>query len=197
MDLPLRYPAGVMSKLISRHRFTVHDYERMEDAGILRAEDRVELIYGEIVKMSPIGEPHNAAIDRANRTFVLALREMAIVRVQGSVRLDLHSAPHPDVVILKPRDDFYVKGGAKASDVLLIVEMADTSLKYDRKVKTRLNAEMGIPEYWVADLNGECIWVYSSPEAKGYKLVQQFRRGQILTPQLLPECSIPVDSLLA
>src|SRR6185369_16725956 len=101
-----------MSKLIKRRLFTVDDYHRMGDAGILRAEDRVELIYGEIVSMSPIGNPHNAAVDRANRAFVYATGDTAIVRVQGSVRLDLYSEPQQDIVILKPKADFYAKDGA-------------------------------------------------------------------------------------
>jgi Uma2 family endonuclease len=185
-----------MSKLIKRKLFTVHDYHRMGDAGILRAEDRVELIYGEIVAMSPIGNPHNAAVDRATRAFVHATGDNAIVRVQGSVRLNLYNEPEPDVVLLKPQEDFYAKSGAGPADVLLIVEMADSSLKYDRKVKARLYADMGIAEYWVADLNARCIFAYSDRQSKSYRLIQQFRPGDIIAPELLPECKIPVDSLL-
>jgi Uma2 family endonuclease len=185
-----------MSKLIERRRFTVHDYHRMGDAGILRREDRVELIRGEVVKMSPIGNPHNASIDRANRAFVNATGENAIVRVQGSVRLSLYDEPQPDVVLLKPRDDFYAEGGAHAADVLLIVEMADSSLRYDQKVKAALYDEMAIPEYWIADLKGENILVYSDPHEASYRLVRQYRRGEFIEPELLPNCRIPVDSLL-
>ena len=185
-----------MSKLITRRLFTVDDYHRMGDAGILRTEDRVELIYGEIVKMSPIGNPHNAAVDRANRAFIYATGDKAIVRVQGSVRLNLYSEPQPDIVILKPKDDFYAKHGAGPSDVMLIVEMADSSLKYDRRVKARLYADMGIPEYWVADLNGGCIFAYSDRQEKSYRLVRQFRKGEVIAPEQLPECTIAVENLL-
>lgn len=185
-----------MSKLIKRRLFTVHDYHRMGDTGILRAEDRVELIYGEIVSMSPTGNPHNAAVDRANRAFVYAAGDKAIVRVQGSVRLNLYNEPEPDLVLLKPKEDFYAKSGACPADVMLIIEMADSSLRYDRKVKARLYADMGIPEYWVADLNARCVFAYSDRQAKSYRLVRQFRPGDVIAPELLPDCKIPVESLL-
>lgn len=192
----LHYPERAMSTLIKRRLFTVHDYHRMGEAGILQEDDRVELIYGEIVTMSPIGNPHNAAVDRATRALVLAAGERAIVRIQGSVRLNLYNEPQPDVVLLKPRDDFYAKDGAEPADILLIVEMADSSLKYDRRLKARLYAEMGVAEYWVADLNGECVFVYSDCREKSYRLIRQFRKGEILAPELLPECRIAVENLL-
>src|SRR5262249_1133528 len=156
-----------------RRRFTVDDYHRMGEAGILVAEDRVELIYGEIIAMSPIGNPHNAAVDRATRTLVRAVGDDAIVRVQGSGRLDNYDEPQPDIGLLKAGDDFYGKGGASPSDVILIIEMADSSLRFDRKVKTRLYAETGIPEYWVADLNGGCIFAYSERRERSYRVVRQ------------------------
>ena len=168
----------------------------MGDAGILLEDDRVELIYGEIIAMSPIGNPHNAAVDRANRALVLAAGEKAIVRVQGSVRLNLYNEPQPDIVLLKYQDDFYAKDGAGPSDILLIVEMADSSLRYDRKLKAKLYADMGIHEYWIADLNGGCIYAHSDRHQKTYRLVQQFRKGDVISPELLPECRIAVDNLL-
>ena len=185
-----------MSKIIKRRLFTVHDYHRMGDAGILRREDRVELIYGEIVAMSPTGNPHNAAVDRAARAFFQAIGDSAIIRVQGSVRLNLHNEPEPDFVVLQPQEDFYAQNGAGPADVILIVEMSDSSLKFDRKVKVRLYADMGIAEYWVADLNARCIFAYSDRQAKSYRLVRQFRPGDIIALELLPECRIPVENLL-
>jgi len=168
----------------------------MGDAGILRAEDRVELIYGEILAMSPIGNPHNAAVDRATRALVRAAGDDAIVRVQGSVRLNNYNEPQPDIVLLKPKDDFYAKDGADPEDIILIVEMADTSLRFDRRVKVRLYAEMGVAEYWVADLNAGVIFAYSDRHEKSYRVVRQFRKGESVAPELLPDCNIPVDNLL-
>jgi len=192
----LRYPDRAMSTVIKRRRFTVHDYHRMGDAGILLEDDRVELIYGEIIAMGPIGNLHNAACDRATRALIRTLGDQAIVRVQGSVRLDNYNEPQPDIVLLKPRDDFYASGGATAADVLLIIEMADSSLKYDRRIKARLYAEMGVSEYWVADLNAGCLYGYSDRHEKSYRLVRQFRKGESITPEGLPDSTIPVENLL-
>jgi Uma2 family endonuclease len=175
----------------------VDDYHRMGEAGILLEDDRVELIYGEIVTMSPIGNPHNAAIDRANRALNRLLGDSAIVRVQGSVRLDRYNEPQPDIVLLKPRDDFYKATGAGPADILVIVEFADSSIEYDRRVKSRLYGEMHIPEYWVVDLNEECVFVYSDSINDAYRLVRQFRRGQEIIPTLLPDYSVAVQNLLA
>jgi Uma2 family endonuclease len=192
----LRYPDRAMSTLIKRRRFTVYDYHRMGKAGILLEDDRVELIYGEILAMSPIGNPHNAAVDRATKALIQTLGDEAIVRVQGSVRLDMYNEPQPDIVLLKPRDDFYAVGGAKPSDILLIIEMADSSLRFDRKVKARLYAEMGVPEYWVADLNAGCLFSHSDRHEKAYRLVRQFRKDESVAPELLPDSGIPVANFL-
>jgi Uma2 family endonuclease len=116
--------------------------------------------------------------------------------VRGSVRLDDYDEPQPDIVLLKPRDDFYAKGGASPNDVILIIEMADSSLKFDRKLKARLYAETGIPEYWVADLSGDCIFAYSERQERSYRVVCQSGKGEWLSPALLPECRIPVENLL-
>jgi len=185
-----------MSTLIKRRQFTIHDYHRMGKAGILLEDDRVELIYGEILSMSPIGNAHNAAVDRANRALVQTLGTRAIVRVQGSVQLDMYNEPQPDIVLLKPRDDFYAVGGPKPSDILLIIEMADSSLRFDRRVKARLYAEMGISDYWVADLNAVCVFCYSDRDDKSYRVVRQFQKEESVAPELLPEDRIPVASLL-
>jgi len=185
-----------MSTLIKRRQFTIHDYYRMGKAGILLEDDRVELIYGEILSMSPIGNAHNAAVDRANRALVQTLGTRAIVRVQGSVQLDMYNEPQPDIVLLKPRDDFYAVGGPKPSDILLIIEMADSSLRFDRRVKARLYAEMGISDYWVADLNAVCVFCYSDRDDKSYRVVRQFQKEESVAPELLPEDRIPVASLL-
>src|SRR5262245_32875345 len=127
-----------MALAVTRRRFTVDDYQRMEEAGILRAEDRVELIDGECIAMVAIGPRHHATVDRATRAFVLKVGESAIVRVQGSVRLDLYNAPEPDLTLLRPRDDFYASRHAAPSDVLLVIEVAESSVDYDRTVKARL-----------------------------------------------------------
>lgn len=168
----------------------------MADADILGEDDRVELIYGEILAMSPIGPPHAAAVDRANRAIVTATGDRAIVRIQSSVVLDKYSAPQPDIVLMRPRQDFYASQHPGPSDIFLIVEVAESSLQYDRTIKARLYAETGIQEYWVADLKHDCVFVYSGLSNKSYRQVRQFHRGDFISPQLLPECRLQIDLLL-
>jgi len=185
-----------MATEISKKLFTVHDYCRMLDAGILREGEHVELINGEVLTMSPIGPPHGAAVDRTLRFLMDTAGHKAIVRVQGSVRLNEYNEPQPDIALLRPKDDFYYSRHPGPSDILLIVEIADSSLEYDRKIKARLYAETGIPEYWVADLKNDRLFVYSEPQGNVYSVVRKLRRGDSAAPQLLPECLIEVADLL-
>jgi Uma2 family endonuclease len=185
-----------MAVEISRRLFTVHDYHKMVDAGILCEDDRVELIRGEILAMSPIGPPHSAAVLRATQALVKIADGRAIVGVQGSIRLDEYDEPQPDIYLLRPKEDFYASGHAAGADIFLIVEMADSSLHYDCTVKMELYAETGVPEYWVADIRNECVIAYSSAGKKSYRKVETHKRGSVVVPRLLPECPIPVDVLL-
>jgi Uma2 family endonuclease len=185
-----------MATEISRRLFTVHDYHRMVDAGILSEDDRVELIHGEILAMSPIGPRHNAAILRANQSLVRIVGERAIVGVQGSVRLDEYDEPQPDLYLLRPKKDFYASGHAGPADILLIIEVADSSLEYDRGIKMHLYAETRVPEYWVSDIRNDRLLAYSDMQGSTYLTVREFQRGDTLKPQLLPHCPIPADVLL-
>jgi Uma2 family endonuclease len=193
----LRYSEGaVMSTEVQRRLFTVHDYHRMVEAGILREGDRVELIYGEILAMSPIGPPHGSGVDRATRLLVRAVGDDAIVRVQGSVRLNEYNEPQPDIVLLRPEEDFYYAKLPGPDAILLIVEFAESSLTYDRGLKAQLYAETGIPEYWVADLKHDRLFVYSDPYEKAYRVVRELSRSDSIAVQLLPQCRLNVRDLL-
>ena len=187
-----------MSSNLIRRLFTVEECLRMVDAGILRSDERVELIRGEIIKMSPIGPRHGAAVDGATRAFVRLAGDSAIVRVQGTVVLDQLVAPQPDLVLLRPRDDFYVHKNPGGSDILLAIEIADSSLDYDTTVKVGLYAILGIREYWVADLQNDRVICYSEPVEAGdhYKTVRECHKGDVLTPQGLPDCHLPLGVLL-
>jgi len=185
-----------MALALQRRRFTVDDAQRMEDAGILRREDRVELIDGEFITKMTIGPRHHASVDRANRAFVMKLGESAIVRVQGAVVLNLFNAPEPDLVLLRPRSDFYASRHAGPADVFLVVEVADSSIAFDREVKAALYARSEIHEYWLVDLNENVLHCYSSPHRGAYRNAQRYERGQSVTPQLLPECVVSTDDLL-
>src|SRR5437016_1003445 len=168
----------------------------MVDAGILREDDRVELIRGEVVTMSPIGPPHNAAILRATQSLVRIVGERALVGVQGSVRLDMYSEPQPDIYLLRPKDDFYASRHASPADIFLIIEVADSSLKYDRTVKLELYAETGVPEYWISDILSDGVIAYSDLQNKAYRNMRELKRGETTAPSLLPESLIPIDVLL-
>lgn len=185
-----------MHVAISRRRFTTDEYHRMVDAGILCEDDRVELMGGEVLAMSPIGPRHGACVDRANKALVTAAGDAAIVRVQGSVRLDRYHEPQPDLVLLCPRTDYYASRLPGPDDILLVVEIADSSIEYDREVKARVYADAGVPEYWLADLTDNTVWVWSSPLEGAYRSVGQRRRGDSIAPALLPDVRLPVDVLL-
>jgi Uma2 family endonuclease len=185
-----------MPVAVTRRRFTADDYQRMGSAGILSKDDRVELIDGEIVAMTPIGPRHNAAVNRANRAMMAAVGDDAIVQVQGSVRLDLYHEPQPDLVLLRPRADDYASQLPGPSDILLIVEVADSS-DYDREVKSRVYAKAGIGEYWLAELTENAVFVFSAPQADTYQGSARYQRGQSIAPHALPDSIVAVEMLLA
>jgi Uma2 family endonuclease len=185
-----------MGTEISKRLFTVEDYQRMVEAGILSEDDRVELIRGEVVAMSPVGPAHNGAIIRALNALVPLVSRHALVSAQGAVRLGKYDEPQPDIVLLRPKADCYTTQHPGPTDILLIIEIADSSLEYDRKMKAGLYAETGILEYWIADIPNDCVWAYSDPHNNTYRTIRRFRRGESLTPHLLAECRIAVDILL-
>lgn len=153
----------------------------MGEAGVFGEGDRVELIEGEIIEMSPIGSPHAARVKRLNRLLVRRLGTRAIVQVQDPVVLSRFSEPEPDLAVLKPRVDFYAAKHPEPADVLLIVEVADTSRSFDRTVKAPLYARTGIRELWVVDVIDEVIEVHRKPQRGTYRDVRQFGRGQRVT----------------
>ena len=185
-----------MSVAVSRRRFTVDDYERMDRAGIFLTGGRVELIDGEIVTKMTAGPRHSASLDRAARAFMTKAGESAIVRVQGPVRLDLFNLPEPDLALLRPRADYYASNHPGPVDILLIVEVSDSSIDYDRDVKATLYARSDVPEYWLVDLNENALYCHSSPQRGVYRTVRQYQRGESLAPQLLPRCVVSTNDLI-
>ena len=185
-----------MAVELLRRRFTVEEYHRMGEAGILREDDRVELIDGEIVEMTPIGSRHAACVTRLNQLLVRALGDRAIVSVQNPTSIPPHSQPQPDVMVLRPRPDFYAKAHPEPEDVLVVVEVADTSLPFDRTVKVPLYARAGVREVWVIDLAGEVVEVLRRPGAGGYADLQRHARGDRLDCQAFPDVVLTVDDVL-
>lgn len=185
-----------MSLQIERRWFSVEEFDRMIRSGILTEDERVELIEGEIVKMSPIGKFHAACVIRLTTVFTRLFGQLALVSVQNPVQLDDFSRPQPDVALLKPRDDFYAQSHPAPDDILLIVEVADTTAASDRAVKVPLYARAGIPAVWLVDLQRDLIEVYARPVNGAYQQSHEARRGDTLTLESLPVFKLGVDEIL-
>jgi Uma2 family endonuclease len=178
-----------------RHRFTADEFHRMAEAGIFHEDDRVELIDGEIFAMSAIGRPHSSTVDRLNALFS-PLTGRAILRVQNPVRLDDYSEPLPDFQLLEPVDDFYRSKNVEPADVLLLVEVADSSLEFDRSVKSPRYAGTGIRECWIVDLSGETVLVHREPDGEEWREIVRHRRGESIAPLAFPEHALEVDRIV-
>ena len=180
----------------TRKLFTVDDYYRMAEAGILGPEDRVELIDGEIIQMSPIGHRHMIAVNRANDLFTASFRGRAIVSVQNPLRLSNYTEPQPDIVLLKYRSDFYKEKEITAADALLVLEVSDTTLRYDRQIKIPKYAEAGIPEVWIVNLEVSALEVYRALDAASYATILTLQAGESISLPAFPETSFPISLIL-
>jgi Uma2 family endonuclease len=181
---------------VRRRRFTREEYHRMAEAGILHEDDRVELIEGEIVHMTPIGRRHAACVAELNRLLVPAVGQRALLWPQNPITLPNETEPQPDIVLLRPRADRYLQDDAHPEDVLLLVEVADTSHRYDRLVKLPLYGRAEVPEVWIVDLPGAAIEVYRHPTPTGYSHVERVGRGGIVAPSAFPDIVLSVDAIL-
>ena len=189
--------ASVLSRCpeLPRHLWTVDEYHRMGEVGLLDADARVELLEGEIVEMAPIGDAHAAISNRLNRLLVLAVEERGIVAVGNPVRLSLHSEPQPDFSVLRPRADYQTRG-PRPEDVILAVEVSDTTLRRDRQVKLAMYASAGIPEFWIVNLEIREVEIYRSPAGDTYASVERKGPGNVATIAGLPGVSIALGQML-
>lgn len=178
------------------HRFTVEEYHRMGQAGVFHEDERVELIDGQVVEMSPIGPRHAACVDRLNRWLSQRAGERAIVRVQGPVVLARHAEPEPDVTLLRPPIERYADAHPLPQDILLAIEVADTSLEYDRSVKVPLYARAGIPEVWLVNLPAGTVERFREPQAGDYADLHTARRGDALEVLRLPGVTLQAGDIL-
>jgi Uma2 family endonuclease len=181
---------------IKRKLFTVDDYHRMVDAGILDEDDRVELIEGEIIQMSPIGDRHAGCVNRMTDLFTYLFRGKAVVTVQNPVRLNQYNEPQPDITLAKWRADFYSSGPPEPADILLAVEVADTTIQKDLRIKLPIYARLGIVEFWVEDLKHDRLLVFQNPEGDTYKTSLTFSKGETVSPLAFPDIAITVGQLL-
>ncbi len=186
-----------MDELLTRRRFTVEEYHRMGEAGILPEDSRIELIAGDIVVREPIGTYHAGAVNRLTRLWTSILGDKAVVQVQNPVELaEEDTELQPDVALLRPRADFYATRHPVAADVLLLIEVADTSLPRDRRVKIPLYARTGIREVWLVDLTSDRIEVYCDPTRSGYGQVRAVGRGESVVPEAFSDLTVAVADLL-
>ena len=177
-------------------RFTVDDYYAMAEAGILTHDERVELINGEIIEMSPIGKRHRSSVYALGHLISLQVGDRAIVGVQNAVHLDNCREFQPDVTILRSSEDFYLSNPPGPADVLLLIEVSDSSLSYDRDVKLSLYAGAGIPEIWIVNIPDGVVEVYTDPSAGEYRTRRTFSAGDSVSPSSFPDISLPVSRIV-
>jgi Uma2 family endonuclease len=181
---------------ITKKLFTVEEYHRMGEAGILSPHDRLELIEGEIIEMSPIGQRHMACVDRATHFISRKLDGKALVSVQNPLRLSNLSEPQPDIVVLKLRPDFYASKPHTPEDTFFVLEVSDTTLRYDSKVKLPLYAATGVVELWIENLQEDVLLICRDPQGREYKTQMRLQRGDSVAPLAFPDVTFQVGDLL-
>ena len=187
---------GIAASPPRSRKFTVDEYYLMAEVGILKPDERVELIEGEILVMPPIGPEHADNVDEFNDVLARYAPGRYRIRIQNPVRLNDHSEPEPDVSLLRRRPEGYRAAHPTPADVLLIIEVADSSLQYDRNTKAHIYGRSGVPETWVRNLPEDCIERFSEPGPDGYARHTIHRRGETLTPVALPDLELAVGDLL-
>jgi len=180
-----------------RWRFTVDDFMLMGEVGIFKEEDRVELIDGEVIRMNPIGFGHSGRVMKLNWMFSRLLGNRAILNLQNPVQFRPRGQPQPDVMLLRPRDDFYTTSHPTAADTLLLIEVSDSSLAYDRNTKAPIYAQAGIADYWIVNLTDAQLLVYRQPVDGVYRSVEVLGKGDSIAPLAFPDVTISVSEILA
>jgi Uma2 family endonuclease len=182
--------------LQERYRFNRQEYHGLVEAGILKEDARVELIRGEVTVMAVINPRHSSTVKRLNSALTRVLADRATIGVQDPFAIGDDSEPEPDLTVAKPRADFYEAGHPGPQDLLLVIEVADTSLRYDREVKLPLYAEAGIIEVWILNLAEAVLEIYREPRPDGYATLQRRRAGETVSPLAFPDLALPVAELL-
>ncbi|HTI84492.1 MAG TPA: Uma2 family endonuclease [Acetobacteraceae bacterium] len=182
---------------VPRHRLTVKDYHRLGEAGILGEDDRVELLEGQLVDMSPIGPRHALAIDALTELLVTTVARRASVRVQNPIVLDDESEPQPDFAVVRRPWRGYPDQHPQPEDVLLLIEVSDSSLDTDKGAKLALYARAGVREFWIVDLTTNKVIVHRDPDGECYKDVKDVEGSGALDIQALPSVNILVASIFS
>jgi hypothetical protein len=192
---PISYAFPVA--ILTQHRFSVEEYYRMGETGVLRPDARVELLDGQIIDMSPIGPSHGSVVKRLNHFFHGVSQGRWLLAVQDPLHLDNHSEPQPDLMLLKPAADFYRRRHPGPGDVFLLVEVSDSTLDFDREAKLPAYARAGVVEVWIVNLTEETLEIYREPNFTGYSSVQTLRPGDQASPSRFPNAVIDVAQLLS
>lgn len=187
---------AVETWLPTRRLFTVDEYVAIYEKGVIPDDERTELIDGEIIEMAPMGMQHEANVDDGTRILVRAVGDRAIVRVQGSLTVDEGNRPQPDLMLLKLRDGGYRDRPAGPTDVLLIIEVSDSTLANDRGAKLTRYAEVDIPEVWIENIPDRVIEAYANPVEGQYMETRTYRPGEAISPQAFPDLELPVSQLV-
>jgi hypothetical protein len=182
---------------LTRRLFSVDEYLKMIDVGILGRADHVELIDGDILQMAPIGPSHASCVTMLTRRLVIGVGDRGLVAPQVTLPLDSRSAPEPDLTVLRPREIPYRETWAHPRDVLLLIEVSDTSLRHDREVKAPLYARAGIRELWIVDAPSERVLVHREPQGGAYRSLEVIGRGAIVTPLAFPQSPVSVDEIFS
>jgi len=185
-----------MAVEVHRKLFTIDEYHRMIESGILSEDDRVELVEGEIIEMAAKGSRHAACVTRITDLFYRYARQSAIIRVQDPVRIGSSSELEPDVALLRLRDDLYANSHPDGNEVLLIVEVSDTTIGYDRGVKLGLYARANVPEVWIVNLADEVIEIYAQPEGGQYKKSREARGGEEIMVWSVPGLVVEAGAII-
>ena len=185
-----------MNPAIAARQISVQDYHQMAESGILRPDERVELLAGQIIKMAAKGTAHRAAISRIEHLLREYLGDSVLICLQDPIRLDDYSEPEPDVAVVRPDPLYYEDHHPTPAEIFLLIEVADTSLKFDCEVKAPAYSRSGITEYWVLDVNDRKLHVYRSPSANGYQSETILAEALTIAPLAFPDCVITVQELL-
>lgn len=179
-----------------RVTFSVDDYHQLITAGILDKDDRIELINGELTIMPPIGPEHSSHSSELNHRLSRLVPDSMRVRMGDPITISPHSEPRPDAAVVRVRKDNYKNAHPGPADVLLVIEVADSSAPFDNEVKSKLYGKAGIPEYWVIDIKAECLRIFTAPSAKGYRKISENYRGDAIKCGTIPQLKLKVDDLL-
>ncbi len=184
-----------MTAVLERRLLTVDEFYKMAEAGILTENDRVELINGELVKMAPIGSKHAAMVVQLDRIFSRHENERYIISAQNPLCINQYTELHPDLMILKPKDDLYSSVLPSPQDLFLIIEVSESSLDKDQTIKVPLYAQNDVPEVWIVNLKNKTLEVYREPSPNGYASVSTLDQSQTVSPLSFPDIQLPIRDI--